>query len=75
MAWQGVAIEDYQYAELTGQRPVALRPLQWYIDRVHQAMHSNAEVADRFYRVIGFLEPSSALFRPRMLANVSRASW
>jgi 2-polyprenyl-6-methoxyphenol hydroxylase-like FAD-dependent oxidoreductase len=73
VAWQGVAIEDYRYAELAGQRPAAIRPLQWYMDRVHRATHTSAEATDRFYRVIGFLEPPSALFRPRMLANVLRA--
>jgi 2-polyprenyl-6-methoxyphenol hydroxylase-like FAD-dependent oxidoreductase len=72
VAWQGVAIEDYRYAELADQRPAALRPVQWYMSRVHRATHASAEVVDRFYRVIGFLEPPSALIRPRVLANVLR---
>jgi 2-polyprenyl-6-methoxyphenol hydroxylase-like FAD-dependent oxidoreductase len=75
VAWQGVAIEDYRYPELISGRPAALPFLQWYMERVNRATLRDGEVADQFYRVIGFLEPPSALMRPRMVARVLRASW
>jgi 2-polyprenyl-6-methoxyphenol hydroxylase-like FAD-dependent oxidoreductase len=73
VAWQGVAIEDYRFPELADQRPTALRPLQWYMERVHRATHSNGEVTDQFYRVMSFLDSPTKLFRPRIAANVLRA--
>lgn len=69
-AWQGVSIEDFRLPELAAHRPVSLRPLQWYMDRVHRATHRSAAVTDQFYRVIGFLDPPTALFRPRIVVRV-----
>ena len=73
VAWQGVAIEDYRFSELARERPLRVRALQWYMSRIHRATHTSAEVTDRFYRVIGFLEPPAALFRPRIVASVLRS--
>jgi hypothetical protein len=70
-----VAIEDYRYPELASGRPAALPFLQWYMERVNRATVRDGEVADQFYRVIGFLEPPGALMRPRMMARVLRGSW
>jgi len=72
VAWQGVAIEDYRFPELAGRRTAALRALQWYMSRVGRATHADAAVTEQFYRVIGFLEPPAALFRPRIAAAVLR---
>ena len=69
-AWQGVSIEDYRLPELAAHRPASLRPLQWYMDRVHRATHRSAAVTDQFYRVISFLDPPTALFRPHIVARV-----
>jgi 2-polyprenyl-6-methoxyphenol hydroxylase-like FAD-dependent oxidoreductase len=74
VAWQGVAIEDDRYPEVTSARPAALPFFQWYMERVNRATLRDDEVADRFYRVIGFLDPPRALMRPRMVARVLRAS-
>jgi hypothetical protein len=38
--------------------------------RVQRATHRSAFVTDRFYRVMNFLEPPSAFFSPRMMAEV-----
>lgn len=70
VAWQGVSIEDFRLPELAHRRPASLRPLQWYMERVHRATHRSAKVTDQFYRVVGFLDPPATLFRPRVLANV-----
>ncbi|EYD71545.1 monooxygenase, FAD-binding protein [Rubellimicrobium mesophilum DSM 19309] len=69
-AWTGVAVEDFRLPELAGQAPRSLRPLQWYMARVQAATCRSAVVADAFYRVIGFVEPPGALFRPRVAAEV-----
>jgi 2-polyprenyl-6-methoxyphenol hydroxylase-like FAD-dependent oxidoreductase len=69
-AWNGVRLEDLRFPELADQRPLHLRPMQWYMERVHQATHRSAFVTHRFYRVMNFLDPPSRLFGPRMLAEV-----
>jgi 2-polyprenyl-6-methoxyphenol hydroxylase-like FAD-dependent oxidoreductase len=69
-AWSGVSLEDLLFPELARQRPARLRPLQWYMNRVHRATHRSPAVADQFYRVANFLDPATALFRPRIAADV-----
>jgi 2-polyprenyl-6-methoxyphenol hydroxylase-like FAD-dependent oxidoreductase len=69
-AWNGVRLEDFRLPELARERPLHLRPMQWYMERVQRATHRSAFVTDRFYRVMNFLEPPSAFFSPRMMAEV-----
>jgi 2-polyprenyl-6-methoxyphenol hydroxylase-like FAD-dependent oxidoreductase len=70
VAWDGVQVEDYRFPELKDQRPYRIRPLQWYLERVHQATYRSPVVVDQFYRVLSFLAPPTSLFRPRILAEV-----
>jgi 2-polyprenyl-6-methoxyphenol hydroxylase-like FAD-dependent oxidoreductase len=70
VAWGSVQVEDYRFPELKDQRPYRIRPLQWYMERVHQATYRNPVVANQFYRVLNFLAPPTSLFRPRILAEV-----
>jgi hypothetical protein len=67
-----VTLEDLRFPELAHLRPARLRPLQWYTRRLHRATHRSALATDQFYRVMNFLAPPSALFRPRVLAEVLR---
>lgn len=69
VAWQAVSIEDIRFPELADRNFATLRPLQWYMDRVHRATHRSAAATEQFYRVIGFLDPPTALFRPRVIAD------
>ncbi|MFW6077946.1 MAG: hypothetical protein ACOC71_09335 [Hyphomicrobiales bacterium] len=69
VAWQAVSTEDLRFPELSDRTPATLRPLQWYMDRVHRATHRSAAATEQFYRVIGFLDPPTALFRPRVIAD------
>jgi 2-polyprenyl-6-methoxyphenol hydroxylase-like FAD-dependent oxidoreductase len=68
-AWNGASIEDLRFPELAHQRQARLKPLQWYMDRVHRATHDSPLVTDQFYRVINLLDPPTSLFRPRVLAH------
>jgi flavin-dependent dehydrogenase len=69
-AWRGVSLEDFRFPELADRRPARLRPLQWYMRQMHLAIHRSARVTDQFYRVMNFVDPPTALFRPRILAEV-----
>ncbi len=68
-AWDGVLLEDLRFAELADHRPARLRPMQWYMGRVHQATYRSPFAVDQFYRVANFLDAPTALFRPRMIAE------
>jgi 2-polyprenyl-6-methoxyphenol hydroxylase-like FAD-dependent oxidoreductase len=68
-AWNGVTLEDLLFPELADKRPASIRALQWYMAHVHRATHSRPAVTDQFYRVVNFLDPPSALFRPRVIAQ------
>jgi 2-polyprenyl-6-methoxyphenol hydroxylase-like FAD-dependent oxidoreductase len=74
VAWQAVSIEDLRFPELADRTPASLRPLQWYMDRVHRATHGSTAATEQFYRVIGFLDPPTALFRPRVIAGALLAA-
>ncbi len=69
-AWNGVSIEDLRFPELAHQRPLKIRPLQWYMWQVHRATHRSPQVTAQFYRVMNFLAPPTSLFRPRIIADV-----
>jgi 2-polyprenyl-6-methoxyphenol hydroxylase-like FAD-dependent oxidoreductase len=69
-AWKGVVIEDFRLPELADQRPLHLRPMQWYMERVQRATHRSAYATQQFYRVMNFLDPPQRLFGPRMLCEV-----
>ncbi|QRM35364.1 NAD(P)/FAD-dependent oxidoreductase [Microvirga sp. VF16] len=74
-AWRGVLLEDFRLPELADQRPLRMRPMQWYMDRVQRATHRSAYVTSQFYRVMNFLDPPTRLFRPRMLSEVMLAAF
>jgi 2-polyprenyl-6-methoxyphenol hydroxylase-like FAD-dependent oxidoreductase len=74
-AWRGVLLEDFRLPELVDQRPLRMRPMQWYMDRVHRATHRSAFVTNQFYRVMNFLDPPTRLFSPQMLTEVTRAAF
>ena len=74
-AWNGVLLEDLRFPDLAARRPAGLRPLQWYMARVHRATHRSPAVSDQFYRVVNFLDPPTRLFRPRVLADALFGGW
>jgi alpha/beta hydrolase fold len=65
-AWDGVWIEDSRFPELSSGRSLRLKASQWYVGRLHRATYRDARVTDQFYRVLGFIDPPSSLFYPRV---------
>ncbi|WP_084673860.1 NAD(P)/FAD-dependent oxidoreductase [Methylobacterium sp. WSM2598] len=70
VAWNGISLEDLRFPELAAQRPFRMRPVQWYMERVHRATHRSPAVTDQFYRVLNFLDPPSRLFRPSVITEI-----
>jgi 2-polyprenyl-6-methoxyphenol hydroxylase-like FAD-dependent oxidoreductase len=70
VAWNGVCIEDLRFPQLAERRPFSLRPVQWYMERVHRATHYSPAVTTQFYRVMNFLDAPTTLFRPHLMRKV-----
>jgi len=71
-AWQPTTGEDFRHAETEGERPPAMRLLQWYTGRMHERCAHDAPLALAFYRVMHMIDPPTALFRPSVIARVLR---
>jgi len=52
------------------KRPFYFRVQNWYVDRVFECMHKDAEVYGVYLAVSHFIAPSSALLRPGVVARV-----
>ena len=73
-AWQLAVGSDMAMPEVEGDRPLAMRLSSRYVDRVLSAAEQDPEVARRFLRVAGLVDPPSALLGPRVVARVVRAA-
>ncbi|WP_369135661.1 NAD(P)/FAD-dependent oxidoreductase [Modestobacter sp. I12A-02662] len=73
-AWMISTGEDLRFPTTTGM-PVTrvLRAQHRYLDRVAAAATTDPTVTTAYARVLGMLDPPTALFRPRVLAAVLRA--
>jgi hypothetical protein len=70
VAWQLAAGADLSLPEVEGPRCLSVRITNVYVKRVLAAAESDIAVAEQFAKVVGFLEPPSALFRPGIVARV-----
>ncbi|WP_169948903.1 NAD(P)/FAD-dependent oxidoreductase [Microbispora sp. H11081] len=69
-AWQLSAVGDLALPEITGSRPLLTRLINRYVSRLHRVGATDAAVADAFWRVAGYLDPTPALLRPRVALRV-----
>jgi 2-polyprenyl-6-methoxyphenol hydroxylase-like FAD-dependent oxidoreductase len=73
-AWTIATGEDLRFPTTTGMTASpALRAQHRYLDLVGAASTTDPRVGDAYARVIGMLDPPSALFRPRVLATALRS--
>ncbi|GAA1005934.1 FAD-binding monooxygenase [Acrocarpospora pleiomorpha] len=73
-AWQLSAAGDLALPEIKGPRPLATRLINRYVARLHRVGATDIAVADAFWRVTGYLDPTPALLRPRVALRVFRNS-
>jgi 2-polyprenyl-6-methoxyphenol hydroxylase-like FAD-dependent oxidoreductase len=73
-AWQLAVGSDMAMPGVEGSRPLAMRLSNRYVGRVLTAAETDPEVARRFLRVAGLLDPPTALFDPRIVIRVLRAA-
>ena len=73
VAWALSTGEDLRFPTTTGAEvSPATRAMHRYLDRVVTAATENPEVADAYVRVLGMLDPPSALFRPSIVGAAAR---
>ncbi|WP_207933955.1 FAD-dependent monooxygenase [Actinomadura sp. KC06] len=66
--WRMAVAADLSMPEVPGRRGPAIRLLNAYVGRVQAAAARDPEIAGRLVRVIGLLDPPTALMRPSVLA-------
>jgi 2-polyprenyl-6-methoxyphenol hydroxylase-like FAD-dependent oxidoreductase len=65
--WGMATGADFLYPQTEGRRPLGSSVLSWYNAQLLEVSAWNATVATRFYEVMHFLRPPTALFHPYVL--------
>jgi 2-polyprenyl-6-methoxyphenol hydroxylase-like FAD-dependent oxidoreductase len=74
MAWQLVVGADLALPQVRGSRPLPVRVVNAYVNRVQRAAEHDPVVAEQFLRIAGLQSPGSRLFRPPIALRVFRAN-
>ncbi|MBO3748841.1 FAD-binding protein [Streptosporangiaceae bacterium NEAU-GS5] len=69
-AWQLSAIGDLALPEIEGPRPLSTRIINRYVARMHRIGSRDVTVADAFWRVAAYLDPTPAILRPAIALRV-----
>ena len=70
MAWQLTVGSDLALPQVQGPRPLPVRDINAYVDRVLTAAERDPAVAKEFLRVATLQDPASRLFRPATALRV-----
>ena len=68
--WSIAAGNDLRMPEATGPRNVGLNLINWYMEKLHKAAHSDAVAALAFHHVANLLAPPSSVLHPKVAARV-----
>jgi 2-polyprenyl-6-methoxyphenol hydroxylase-like FAD-dependent oxidoreductase len=72
VAWQFATGADLSLPEIEGHRPLAMRLVNRYVERLQAVAEYDVEVAEQFASVVGLMDPPARLMRPRMLLAAAR---
>jgi 2-polyprenyl-6-methoxyphenol hydroxylase-like FAD-dependent oxidoreductase len=75
VAWQLAVGGDLALPEVEGPRPLSVRLVNKYVDRVQTAAETNLAVAGQFLKVAGFSSPPASLFAPSVMFRVAAVNW
>ncbi len=70
MAWQLTVGSDLALPQVHGPRPLPVRVINAYVNRVLTAAERDPTVAEQFLRVAGLQDPATRLFRLSMALRV-----
>ena len=71
-AWDLATGADLALPEVPGRRPLKVKLLGYYVDRVQRAAHVDPAVAAAFLRVTALLDRPPALLRPSIMVRAIR---
>ena len=71
VAWQLAVGADLSLPEVEAPRPLSMRILNRYVDRLLTAAESDTVVAEQFSRVSGFIDPPTRLLHPAVIYRVA----
>jgi 2-polyprenyl-6-methoxyphenol hydroxylase-like FAD-dependent oxidoreductase len=74
-AWQLAAGGDLALPEIDGERPLATRLLNRYVDRVLTAAEYDTAALNQFVKVTALVDPPNRLLRPSMLWRAASANY
>ena len=74
MAWQLVVGADLALPQVPGSRPLSVRVVNAYVNRVQRAAEHDPVVAEQFLRIAALQSPATRLFRPPIALRVLRAN-
>lgn len=70
VAWQLAVGGDLALPEVAGPRPLPVRVINSYVDRVLAAAETDVVLAERFFRVSWLIDPPTRLLRPSTMVRV-----
>jgi len=71
--WSMIREQNLRYPwieDVERKRPFYFRLHNWYVDRVFEALHDDAEVHRRYLEVTHLVRPPEVLLRPRVMVRV-----
>ncbi|HEY6682715.1 MAG TPA: FAD-dependent oxidoreductase [Propionibacteriaceae bacterium] len=73
MAWQLAVGADLALPQVRGSRPLPVRVINAYVNRVQRAAERDPVVAEQFLRIAALQSPTTTLFRPAIVLRALRA--
>jgi 2-polyprenyl-6-methoxyphenol hydroxylase-like FAD-dependent oxidoreductase len=73
MSWQAAVGSDLALPQIPGKRPLSVRIINAYLDRLLAAAETDPAVVQQFLRFMGMVDPPSQLLRPSMMLRVLNA--
>jgi 2-polyprenyl-6-methoxyphenol hydroxylase-like FAD-dependent oxidoreductase len=73
-SWGAAVGNDLSFPEVEGARTPMTRFINWYISKLHNAAHDDAQVSIAFLKLINMLAPPPSILHPRILWRVIRGN-
>lgn len=74
VAWQAAVGSDLALPQIAGKRPLSIRIINAYLDRVLAAAETDPAVVQQFLRSMNLVDPPSHLLRPSTMLRVLKKS-
>lgn len=72
--WSIAVGNDLRMPQTVGPRGPAVRLINWYVAKLHQAAHHDGDLSLAFHKVANLLAPPPSLMHPRLTWRVARGN-